>query len=207
MRATLLAALVVLGSPAAAFAQPSSTTEAHESEARPVVLVIDPGPLRISAERLSRAVSRALARDIVRLTDPRASGALHVLTIAYDAERRWYVRLDAQGKTVTMIERAVPPGAIDSHLADTCRRAMMELETTQDAPAALPVTPPSSDPIRGMAQRSGYFVWAQEILDPFVDVPRPTRHEIAIFSEVIDPFAPAAARRSAFTEVLDPWGY
>lgn len=211
MRTALLAVFVVLGSPAAAFAQAPSTSEpapeAPPSERGPVVLVVDPGPLRISTDRLSRAISRVLVRDIVRLTDPRASDALHRLTIAYDAARRWYVRLEARGNTVTMIEQAVPPGAIDSHLADACRRAMMELETAHEAPVTQPTAPPSDSARDAFppSSWSGSFVWAQEILDPFVDMPR--RREVAVFSEVIDPFAPTATRRSPFTEVLDPWGH
>lgn len=195
MRAALMAVFVMLGSPMLASAQTSS-------ERAPVVLVIDSGPLRINADRLTRAVSRALTRDVVRFTDPRAAGAVERLTIAYDADRLWHVQLDARGRTVTMIERAVSPGAIDSRLAEACRQAMAELEMAQEAPApAAPLSEPAS---RAYAQ-IGHLLWTQEILDPFVEAPRPMRREIAIFSEVIDPFAPIAARRSVFSEVLDPW--
>lgn len=197
MRAALMAVFVMLGSPTLALAQASS-------ERAPVVLVIDSGPLRLNSDRLARAVSRALTRDVVRLTDPRAGAAIERLTIAYDADRLWHVRVEAHGHSVTLIERAVPPGAVDSRLADSCRRAMAELEAAHEAPATAPVTPlPEPDP-RAYAQ-AGYFLWTQEILDPFVEAPRPMRREIAIFSEVIDPFAPIAARRSVFSEVLDPW--
>lgn len=198
MRAALVVALVMFGSHGVASAQAADASQMHESERGPIVLMIDPGPLRISADRLGHAIAHVLARDVVRLVDPRAREARHVLAIAYDTERRWHVRLESGGKSITMIENAVPPGAIDDRLADACRRAMSamrELERTEELPVEVPV-----DRVWNVFSRSR----AQEILDPFVDVPH---REVAILSEVIDPFAPVAARRSVLTEVLDPWGY
>lgn len=163
------------------------------------MLVVDPGPVRMSSARLARTLSRTLLRDVVRITDERARDAVGTLTIAHDAGVRWHVRFESRGRGATIVQRVTRPGAIDLLLADAARRAIADVESPRE-PSSAPARP--HDPASSV-----YLVWADEILDPFADVPPPPRREMAIFSEVIDPFAPAASRHRQFTEVLDPWGY
>ncbi|MDQ3034612.1 MAG: hypothetical protein M3Y87_19540 [Myxococcota bacterium] len=192
MRAALFAiAAIAVMLPAAVRAQ--------ESPRGVIVLVLDRGSARVDGEELGRAIAHAVARDVVRITDDRARDATGTLTIAHDAGTRWHVRFESRGRSASVVER-VRPRALDAMLADASLRVLTDVESAPE-----PVT---AGPGRAGYDRSlMYVVWTDEILDPFVDAPSPPRRELAIFSEVIDPFAPAASRRGPFAEVLDPWGH
>jgi hypothetical protein len=196
VRAVLLALLLALVSAVPAQAQDVPVAPAAP---RVIVLVVDPGRVRMSSERLGRALSRTLLRDVVRITDDRARDAAGTLTIAHDSGQRWHVRFESRGRAATVVQRVTRPGAIDLILAEAARRAVDDVEARRE-PASAPARPGRD------AAASMYLAWADEILDPFADMPPPPRREMAIFSEVIDPFAPAASRHRTFTEVLDPWG-
>lgn len=199
MRAVLFVLFVVLAVPTIAQAQASSLGVPARGA---VVLVVDPGSARISTERLSRTVASALVREVVRITDERARDAVGTLTIAHATGARWHVRFESRGRASTLVETISRAGTLDESLADASRRVVAELESMPD-----PAIVVAQRRARAATDGSSlYLVWTDEILDPFADVPSPPRREMAIFGEVIDPFAPAASRRGPFTEVLDPWG-
>ncbi|UJR82543.1 hypothetical protein [Sandaracinus amylolyticus] len=165
-----------------------------------VVLVVDPGQARINPERLRRTIATALGRELVRITDPEAHGASGTLTVAHSARARWLVRFDATGASASTVAEITRSGLYDETIADAARRVVGEVEAAAAARSA-----PTRPAARSSADTT-YVVWADEILDPFAHTPPPPRREIAIASEVIDPFAPIAARHRTFSEVLDPWG-
>jgi hypothetical protein len=174
----------------------------------PVVMVLDPGRARIGADRLLRAVAREVGRDVIRITDDRARDASGTLTIAYEGANRWLVRYDSRGLAAVTRERVARPAMLQGAIARASAQVIFQLEPPP-APAA-PVTAASTGatvppPRPERDDMSLYVAWADEILDPFAGLPPPPRREMAIYSEVIDPFAPPAARRAGWTEVLDPW--
>lgn len=206
MRAFLFAlALAMLAAPAAAQDAPS---------ARPLVVVVDPGPARINAERLRRTLEATLRREVVRITDERANDAAGTLTLARASEARWLVRFEgarssSSAATASTFAEISRPGLYDVVLAGAARRVVDEAEAATPQPpsaAAQPSPSDAEDRARVAASAGEYTIgWADEILDPFENLPPLPRREIASATEVIDPFAPLTARR-AFSEVLDPWG-
>lgn len=194
MRAVVSVLLVVLAMPSLAHAQAMAL---GAPERGTLVLVVDSGQARVAADRLARSISSALLREVVRITDERARDAVGTLTIAHDAGARWQVRFESRGRSATLVATVARGTSVDDSLADASRRVVVEVESMPD-PALLAAQ-------RRATSNSRSALWADEILDPFPDAPRPPRREMAIFSEVIDPFAPAASRRRPFTEVLDPW--
>lgn len=186
-----LLALIVLA--------PGVGASAQARDPRPIVLVVDPGRARMSSDRLLRAIAAATEREVVRITDERARDPIGTLTIAYEAPTRWLVRYESRGRSASAHERIARPGALHATLAAAAARLFAELDA---APATTSAPPP---PPRPRDDRTLYVAWADEILDPFAGLPPPPRREVAIYSEVLDPFAPAAARRVVWTEVVDPW--
>lgn len=199
MRAVVLAlALATFSVPAAAQdASPAAPTAEGRTA---LVLVVDAGRARVNPDRLLRTVEGTLGRAVVRITDARASAAVGTLTFAHESRGRWLVRFDTTGGSASTIAEITRPGIYDVTLAQAARRVVAEIETQ---PAPTP-SPPSAQAPRSTDFH--YVGWADEILDPFSGVPAPPRRELAIASEVLDPFAPVAARRVTFSEVLDPWG-
>ncbi|AKF04857.1 hypothetical protein [Sandaracinus amylolyticus] len=194
MRALLPALVIAL---AALVPEPAAAQDARGA----VVLVVDPGHARINPERLRRTIASTLGRELVRITDPQAHGATGTLTIAHSARARWLVRFDATGGSASTVAEITRPGRYDETIADAARRVIGEVEAATDVRSA-----PTRPNARSGAGADIYVVWVDEILDPFEHTPPPPRREIAIASEVIDPFAPIAARHRTFSEVLDPWG-
>jgi hypothetical protein len=184
----------------------ASSARAQDAGARaPIVLVVDPGPLRIVPDRMVRAVSTALARDVVRVTDPRASAAAGTLTVAYRGRQTWLVRYDDGHGHVATAEVSVPrPGRLSATIARAATPLVADVEggaAGLGAPSATPTAREADEPT------SMWLASASEILDPFVGLPRPTTgtwHLAGYYSEVIDPFAPPGTVRS-MPEVLDPW--
>lgn len=189
-------------------APPLAAAQGVAADARPIVLVVDPGRARVSSDRLLRVIAAATSRELVRITDDRARDPAGTLTIAYEARGTWLVRFDRQGRSAIAHERVTRPGALDASLAAAARRVIGEVAVAErgGAPGRAPAEAARPSPAQARDDdESLYIAWADEILDPFAGLPPPERREVAIYSEVIDPFAPAAARQSAWSEVLDPW--
>ena len=120
----------------------------------------------------------------------RATGAAGTLTVAAGTGRRWLVRYDAGGHHATRTRVVERPALLSSGIVELAQLVVAELEVS-----------PRADPAE-----FAYLLWDDEILDPFAGLPRPPRREVAIVSEVLDPFAPAALRhRDPWAEVIDPW--
>lgn len=191
--ALALAALALV--PAAAQAQ-------APEDARPVVVVVDPGRARVSSDRFLRVIAAATGRDVVRITDARAADPAGTLTIAYEGSGGWLVRFDSRGHTAVTHER-IRPGALDASIASAALRVIGDVDAAAAGPA-IPAPAPLAAPEPTHDDRVLY-VWVDEILDPFATLPPPAPRAVVTYSEVLDPFGPATARRAGWTEVIDPW--
>ena len=212
-----LAALALLTAPALARAQSEASTVAPStvapaSEPRPLVLVVDPGPVRVSSDRLLRVIRAATRRDVVRITDARAEGSSGTLTIAYEGSGGWLVRFDSRGRSAVRHERIRRPGALDASLSAAVVHVIGDLETASSAPASAESIPAASTPGPSSPEPAGaepgdrmLVMWVDEILDPFASLPPPATRDVVTYSEVLDPFGPAAPGRAGWSEVIDPW--
>lgn len=208
-------ALVPLTAPAIARAQSDTSTVAPPSppvtEARPLVLVVDPGPVRVSSDRLLRVIRAATRRDVVRITDARAEDSSGTVTIAYEGSGGWLVRFDSRGRSAVRHERIRRPGALDASLSAAVLHVLGDLETAatparaESIPAPPIPGPTSQEPPSAEPGDRMLVMWVDEILDPFASLPRPAARDVVTYSEVLDPFGPAAPGRAGWSEVIDPW--
>lgn len=160
-----------------------------------VVLVVDAGTMRVNVDSLSRAISSAIARPVVRMTDERAPSATGRLTIAFSTPNRWVLRYEANGQVAWVSDRITRPGALRGRLAELSHDLVSRVETTGR---------------RSDWNEDVILALQNEIVDPFAGAPEPPRSRpvTVLWSEVIDPFreAPPRARVSeVYSEVLDPW--
>jgi|GEM_PF-2625832 len=208
-----LLALASLASPAAGRAQESATAEA------PLLLSVEGAGARLSVTRLRRALTAALGRPILRMTDAGACDATGTLHIAFSGPRNWILRLDAGathavrtievrgpaletlvGVAVDLVRRG--PAASDPVVASagSTTSSSATTATSDSTPPAhrhSVVAEPWGDPRLGAAS---------EILDPFEGMPI-ARVVVFANSELLDPFAAvgASVRAASHPEVLDPW--
>ena len=161
-----------------------------------VVLVVDPGPVRVNIASLGHAIEGALERPVVRMTDDRAQSATGRLTIGFSSPNRWVLRYESEGQVGWVRDRIIRPGLLRRRLAELSRDLVQRVETA------------------GAERPSDWgddvvIALRDEILDPFDDTPPPQARPISVlWSEVVDPFRdepPRAHVRQVWSEVLDPW--
>lgn len=176
----------------------SLTTSAAAQNDRVLVLVVDPGSIRINIESLGHAIEGALSRPVVRMTDERAPRAAGRLSIAFSSPNRWVLRYEAEGQVAWVSDRITHPGSLRSRLVELSRSLVSQVETSEGAERHHSW---SDDVILALQD---------EILDPFGDSPPAARPRpiSVLWSEVVDPFRedpPRAQVREVWSEVLDPW--
>lgn len=171
---------------------------AAAQDSRVLVLIVDPGSVRMNVESLGQAIQGALERPVVRMTDERAPSARGRLSIAFSSPNRWVLRYEAEGQVAWVSDQITRPGALRSRLVELSRNLVSQVE--------------------GSGEAERHHAWTEdvilalqdEILDPFADSPpAPRARPISVlWSEVVDPFhddPPRAAVREVWSEVLDPW--
>jgi hypothetical protein len=170
----------------------------------PVVLIIDPGELRVNVSQLSGAIQQALGRPLVRMTDDAARTARGRLTIAYQNPNRWVLRYEAAGSVAWVTDRINRPGELRSRLASLSHDLVAQVERP-----AQRTGPSRSGGGGGWDDDSVILALQNEIVDPFAGEPaRPPRPVTVLWSEVVDPFVDRPARApiaEVWSEVLDPW--
>lgn len=165
---------------------------------RVVVLIVDPGSMRLNVDSLGRAIEGALERPVVRMTDERAQTAGGRLSIAFSNPNRWVLRYEAEGQVAWVTDRITHPGTLRARLVELSRDLVSHVETTGTVERRRAWT---EDVILALQN---------EIVDPFANEPAPPRARpvSVLWSEVVDPFqndAPRAQVQEVWSEVLDPW--
>ncbi|MCZ7679892.1 MAG: hypothetical protein M5U28_14490 [Sandaracinaceae bacterium] len=173
----------------------ASAAEAQGGE-QVVVLVVDSGTMRVNVDSLGRAISGALSRPVVRMTDDRAQTATGRLTIAFSNPNRWVLRYEANGQVAWVSDRITRPGELRGRLAELSQSLVTRVETAERRSSTW-----GEDVILALQN---------EIVDPFADSPEPPRSRpvTVLWSEVVDPFRdqpPRAQVGEVWSEVLDPW--
>lgn len=172
----------------------ASAAEAQRGE-QVVVLVIDAGTMRVNVDSLGRAISGAISRPVVRMTDERAQTAGGRLTIAFSTPNRWVLRYEANGQVAWVSDRITRPGELRGRLAELSQSLVARVETAER---------------RSSWGEDVILALQNEIVDPFGDSPAPARSRpvSVLWSEVVDPFRdqpPRAQVGEVWSEVLDPW--
>ncbi len=187
---------------------------AHAQDEHVIVIVIDPGPIRVNIDQLTRAIQTSLARPVVRMTDERAQEAEGRLSIAYSHPFRWVLRYEARGTVGWVSDRINRAGELRSRLSQLTQDLVVRVEGEPNAVATNRQVPVPQSPARHTARRSDWtddviLALQDEIVDPFANEPRRRSRPISIlWSEVVDPFRDSPARApvtEVWSEVLDPW--
>lgn len=171
-----------------------------------MVVIVDPGPVRLNQTSLLRAIGAEVERTIVRMTDERAPEAAGRLTIAFSRPDRWVLRYESGGQVAWVSDNIRRPGELRARLASLSRDVVGRVDGAR--PGAARPTPPRA---RGTWNDDVILALQNEILDPFEDEPRhrSARRPITVlWSEVVDPFndrSPRATVGEVWSEVLDPW--
>jgi hypothetical protein len=175
---------------------------AHAHAQGPIVLIVDPGELRVNVPQLSTAIQTAVGRPLVRMTDDEARSAQGRLTIAYQSPDRWVLRYEAAGSVAWVTDRIRRPGELRTRLASLSH----DLVASVDTPAQ---RAPSRSSGANWDDDAVILALQNEIVDPFEGEPvRPPRPVSVLWSEVVDPFVDRPSRApiaEVWSEVLDPW--
>jgi hypothetical protein len=205
-----LLALASLAIPASGHAQ--STAAATEA---PLLLSVEGAGARLSVTRLRRALTAALGRPILRMTDTGACDATGTLHIAFSGPRNWILRLDS-GATHAVRTIEVRGPALETLVGvavDLVHRAGAASDpVVASAGSTASTTTAPADPTTRrrsvVAEPWGdpRLAAASEILDPFEGMPI-ARVVVFASSELLDPFSAVGASVNAAShpEVLDPW--
>lgn len=192
---------------------------------RPIVAVIETGPLRVEPDRLRRALAARLGREVLRITDLHARDPAGTLMIVYRRMGRWWVRFEADGRSAERHERVLRPGLLAASLGAVALRLIAEVQTADEAPAT---SAPEPAPAPGAAMASGpapalgsAMAWgpAPAPGSAMASGPAPVPHALlqrgsldpyrfAWDEGIVDPFAASEALRGGVglvTELVDPF--
>ena len=172
-----------------------------------LVVTIEPGPVRVNADRLRQQIAESTSLTVVGLIDERAQGADSALTIARAGNREWVLRYRS-GATDVWARQTLAPGAVRRGLVAAGRDLIARGQ--RQAPVARATVPaavtPAPTPVAPHTES-----WVRhdvDVMDPFAATDHWDPLRVALDGELQDPFNdPSLASRppAIWADLADPY--